>query len=79
MALSEKEKENRKIERFLNYIAEEYNADLKDVKEKYDEYLKTIREIGIDFTEKNFEYYFKLRLKHTKDEAYYLFFKFLNQ
>lgn len=73
MALSSEERNKRKIEYMLNRLSSENNISHEDIVKIYRDYLSAISEIGIEFVEKEFLYYFTLRMKNDKNKSFTFF------
>jgi hypothetical protein len=77
MSLTDEEKFKRKIDNMLNQLSIENNISHQEAKKIYNDYLEAISDIGIDFIDSHFIFYFKLRMTMPKEKAFADFKKFV--
>ncbi|MEM3846887.1 MAG: hypothetical protein QXU98_14425 [Candidatus Parvarchaeota archaeon] len=57
MTLSEEEKQKRKLEYLFTEISNTTKIENTQVKQYYEDYLRIIRDLGVDFVDNNFKKY----------------------
>lgn len=77
MTLTDEEKYKRKVEGILTKLSVEKNISHQEAKKIYNDYLEAISDIGIDFIDSHFIYYFELRMKMPKEKAFVEFKKYV--
>lgn len=77
MTLTDEEKYKRKVEGILTKLSIEKNISHQEAKKIYNDYLEAISDIGIDFIDSHFIYYFGLRMKMSKEKAFAEFKKYV--